>query len=372
MRREIIRVGLIGSGMIGRVHARAYQQLVSQGNLKIELILLSLPNHPVDDGFLLEIGSPKLAYSVDDFFAEQLDLVDICTPNDSHALYTELACQIGAHVYCEKPLGRDLADAERMVGMARNANVLTHVAFIFRYIPAVQQMMDVVHAGDIGEPYHFRAAIFHGGYLDPARPASWRLNKDRAVGGALADLGIHMIDLLRAALGEIAWIQCESRTFINRRPLKGGSKMASIDVDDWAACIFGTRKGAGGTLEVSRLAAGRNQYSILEIYGEKGSVAVDFIHPKNADIFLPAVSKWKPIDRKEYNTRLPVASQLIQKANSFMDTGYAAHVAAIEDFLISIREGNPTLIDFENGMKNQAVLEAAYRSSGSDGVRVNI
>ena len=376
MDQESIRVGLIGLGMIGQVHAKAYHDLNSSHDStcpRINLVILVPPDFPIDETRDAEIGSPRIIRSSEDFFAEDLDLVDICTPNNSHAHYAELACLKGTHVYCEKPLGRDLTDAEKMVAAAEKANVLTQVAFVFRYLPAYRQLFDVVSSGEIGKPLHFRMVALHGGYLDHKRPASWRLNKDQSGGGVLVDLGIHLIDLLRAALGEVDWIECETKTFIGERPAEDdNSQTVSVDVEDWASCTLKTVSGAYGTLETSRVAAGRNQNTLLEIYGEYGSVALDFNSPNHASLFLPEVGEWKPIEGEKWNQGLPVSSRLFNQAKTFMDTFHAAHLASIEDLLICIQQNRLAAVDFPNGLMDQKILESAYRSSKADGRRVAI
>jgi|GEM_PF-221017 len=376
MEQKAIRVGLIGLGMIGKVHARAYNALNSMKNAVqpgIELVLLSPPDHPVDVTTLAETGSPKIVHSLTNFFAEALDLVDICTPNDSHAYYATLACRNGFNIYCEKPLARCLEEARQMVKLVQESKTLSQIAFIYRYLPAIQQVINAVKKGEIGKPHHFRMAMLHGGYLDPERPCSWRLRKDQAGGGVLADLGIHMIDLLRAIFGEVAWVQCESRTFIPERPAaKGNPEKRKVDVDDWAICMLGTTSDACGTLEVSRVAGGWHQYSVLEVFGEKGSLAVDFTQPNHARIFLPDAREWKVINERLEKDRLPMASKLFQESRSFMDSMFAAHLASIEDILRSLQQKKPTTIDFTNGMRDQAILEAAYQSSISEGVRIFI
>jgi predicted dehydrogenase len=376
MNKEMIRVGLIGLGMIGKVHARAYHQLQSAnlpGYPQVELTILVRPGHPREDDFLAGIGSPVITDSLEDFFASQPDLVDICTPNDSHAFYTERACRMGASIYCEKPLGCNLEEARQMAAMARQAGILTHVAFTYRYVPAFRQLIASAQAGDIGRPFYFRTSMFHAGYLDPGHPLTWRLQRSKAGGGVLADMGIHLIDLLRAALGEFSWVQCEAQTFIKDRPLAAGSdQKRSVDVDDWAICILGNEKRTSGSLEVSRLASGRHQTSFLEIYGEKGSLSADFSRWDQALIYHPEVAEWHPVDREMDVPRLQIAESHFQKAHTYTDFTHTAHLASIEDFILLIRQGKASPMDFASAEKDQQILEAAYRSAQEDGVRIDL
>jgi predicted dehydrogenase len=258
-----------------------------------------------------------------------------------------------------------------MVEVTEKAGVLTHIAFIFRYFPAIQKLIASIVAGDIGKPLHFRLAIMNGGYLNSERPLSWRLQKSEAGGGVLADLGIHLIDILRASLGEIAWIQCDSRTHITERPISPKSlQKTNVDVDDWAVCTLGLEQGGVGIIEVSRVAAGREQSTSIEIYGEKGSLAVDFIKPQEARIFQTKVGVWKLVENNKVGNEYQLAQRFFRNATSLMDYGFAAHFASVEDFLLSIKQKQSNPIDFCSALKNQKVLEAAYKSSTTDGMRI--
>ncbi|MCC6192139.1 MAG: Gfo/Idh/MocA family oxidoreductase [Anaerolineales bacterium] len=375
MKTSPLRIGLVGLGMIGQIHARAYRQLQvwkDSGLPEFEFALYVRPAHRVDPAFLEELGSPPVRVAHERLWAEDLDMLDICTPNASHATYTEQACRMGAHVYCEKPLARDLEEARRMVAVTARASVRTHVAFVFRYLPAIRQLIQSVSSGAIGRPLHFRMAMLHGGYLNPERPLTWRLQKSSSGGGALADLGIHLIDILRACLGEIAWVQGEARTHIAERPLApGSSRRQVVDVDDWALCTLGLQQGAVGTIEVSRVAAGREQASMIEIYGERGSLAVDFAKPGEAALYQTQTGRWTSAEEAP-NPSLHVGPQLFREATTFMQALVAAHVSSIEDFLRLVKEGPASSMDFAWAMKNQAVLEAAYQSPVNVGRRIRL
>jgi predicted dehydrogenase len=376
MKEKELRVGLIGFGMIGKIHARAYQTLQSSGiqeciKPKLEIILRS--HLKMEESLLEEIGAPSTTDLPDKFFAQKLDLVDICTPNSTHAQLSERAFKAGTHVYCEKPLGRNLAEAKSMTDAAQKAGVLTHTAFIYRYFPAIQQLKYTIKAGEIGRPFHFRLEIFHDGYLDPQRPLSWRLRQSESGGGALADLGIHLIDLLRFVLGDISWVQCDIKTFIPTRPIIGGSEeMGSVDVDDWGVCTLGMANGAVGTLEATRLGAGRRQNLSFEIFGEKGSLAMDLSHPGQASIYRLDKAEWQPCVPYQNGKEKMVAEGYFEHATSLQDFIFAAHLASIEDFLISIQQNKPGPIDFPSALINQAILEAAYQSASAEGVRISL
>ena len=160
-------------------------------------------------------------------------MVDVCSPNCLHLEHVEPALKAGMAVYCEKPLAATLADAQAMARLAEETGVLTQMAFALRFLPAIRQMKAMIDAGEIGEVFHFRARMFHGGYLDPDRPMSWRLRCAESGGGAFMDLGAHLVDLTRYLLGGVATVRAEMRTFICERcTIRGSDEREPVDVDD--------------------------------------------------------------------------------------------------------------------------------------------
>ena len=118
--------------------------------------------------------------------------------------------------------------------------------------------------------------------MDPLRPMSWRLRKETSGGGSLADLGIHMIDMVGHLLGDVDWVRCQTRTFITQRPVSiGSSQMDTVDVDDWALCILGLKNKAEGSIEVTRMSGGLGDSCRVEIFGSQGSIEIDFSQSDN-------------------------------------------------------------------------------------------
>ena len=238
------------------------------------------------------------------------------------------------HLYIEKPLGLNLVHARKIAAAARNAGILSHTAFMMRYFPGVQQAKAVIASGALGEIYNFRAQYFHNSYMDPKRPTSWRLQNALSGGGALADLGVHIIDMMRYLMGEASWVQCRTRTFISQRPdLPGSNRTVPVDVDDWALCTIGLENGAQGCIEVTRLSGGLGNSTRMEVFGSQGSVVFDIDHPLRCAYY-----------------------------DHFVD----AHTACIYDFLLRIRAGKPSSLNFDDAVKTQEILEAAYLSASQD------
>jgi predicted dehydrogenase len=184
-------------------------------------------------------------------------------PNDVHAEPTIAAARAGKHVVCEKPLGRDAAEAYEIWQAAEAAGVTHLCGFNYRFVPAVRLARELLDAGELGEVVHFRARYLQGWSWD-ADPAAWRFDPERSGTGVLGDLGSHVIDLARYLVGEIATVSAAVRTIVPGRR-----------VDDHFVAAVEFDNGVTGTLEGSQLARGRANSNAFEINGTKGSVAFD-------------------------------------------------------------------------------------------------
>jgi predicted dehydrogenase len=372
-----LNIGLIGLGYIGKIHATAYRNIplcfsdppvtanlaaVLRSGLETEVKLME------DFGFDIRTTDPE------EFFTNHLDIMDICTPNMLHLEQVEQAVQRKLHIYCEKPLAMNFEEARAMAQMAREAGILTHVAFVLRYVPAIRQMKALLEAGRIGEILNFRGHMFHSGYLDPDRPMSWRLRHSQSGGGAFADLGAHLIDLIHYLIGNVAWVQAATRTYISSRPTSpGASEREKVDVDDWALCTMGLESGEMGVLEVTRMAAGAAEETALEIYGSQGALVFHISQPNLVRYYELNRKKWSlgSLDVPEFHGDRPSA-QIWPSAKMSQGLMTDAHLASAYDFMLCVAEGKPSSIDFATGLATQEVLEAAYRSAASGGERIDL
>ena len=295
-------------------------------------------------------------------------------PMNSIMIRSKASLEKGIAVYCEKPLGLDLAQARESSLAAKNAGVLTHTAFTMRYVPAVQQAKAILAAGALGEIYNFRIHYFHNSYMDPLRPMSWRLKKETSGGGSLADLGIHMIDMVVHLLGDVDWVRCQTRTFIPQRPIAAGSlQMADVDVDDWALCTLGLKNKAVGSIEVTRMSGGLGDSCRVEIFGSQGSIEIDFSQSDTV--------RYYDQRRKQYQLgsegfslpagERPLSAVLPQHKLSlgwFKD----AHLGSIHDFLLDIFEQKESFASFDAALKAQEILEAAYLSADRNSEKIDL
>lgn len=378
MVEKTFRVGIIGFGFIGKVHACCYTAIphvYQNPGAVAEITALMRTSKGRDLLELQSIGNPLVLTDLEEFAEQDLDLVDVCTPNVFHLeQIREILKKKKPHIYCEKPLGLNYNHAKKITQMAEVAGIFTHTAFMMRYYPAVRQAKAILESGALGEIYDFRAHFFHNSYMDPDRPTSWRLQKEKSGGGALTDLGIHIIDLARYLLGDVEWVQCHTRTFIKQRPSSQGSQqMVSVDVDDWGLCMVGMCSGAQGIIEATRMSGGAGDSTRVEIFGARGSIEIDLKQPLHASYYNHD-RKLMLIGNLEFSTpqgERP-SSKLWPSEKKSLGRFKDAHTACIYDFLLNIKEGNESALNFASALKAQEVLEAAYLSSAQDAQKITL
>ncbi len=372
-----LRVGIIGLGYIGKVHAHCYQSLphcFPDSKIQAQIVSVLRSGLGRDAEFLRSLGNPLETTNLEEFLSQNLDLVDICSPNEFHHDQVKAALDKGLAIYCEKPLGLNLDQARESSLAAKSAGVLTHTAFTMRYVPAVQQAKAILAAGALGEIFNFRIHYFHNSYMDPLRPMSWRLRKETSGGGSLADLGIHMIDMVAHLLGDVEWVKCQTRTFITRRPVSlGSSQMDTVDVDDWALCILGLTNKAEGSIEVTRMSGGLGDSCRVEIFGSLGSIEIDFSQSGAVRFYEQRRKLYQlgsegfalPAGERPLSTVLP---QHKLSLGWFKD----AHLGSIHDFLMDICENKGSSASFEAALKAQEIMEAAYLSADRNSEKIYI
>ena len=246
-----------------------------------------------------------------------IDLIDICTPGDTHAEIAIAALAAGKHVLCEKPLANTVAEAESMVAAALAAPQLqAMVGFTYRRTPAVALAREMVAAGTIGTVRQVRAQYLQDWLSDENSPLTWRMDKEKAGSGALGDIGAHIIDAIEFVTGQrLTGVSGRLETFVKQRPVAAGSggaisggaagsEFGPVTVDD-AAVFFGTlESGALASFEASRFALGRKNAMRFEINGSQGSLAFDF---ENMNVL------------EHYDGRVPAAA-----AGFYPDSGHRA------------------------------------------------
>jgi len=200
---------------------------------------------------------------------------DICTPNANHYDDVLAALQGNKAIYCEKPVTESYERSRDLLGKVQGKpDLQQQLAFTFRYHPAVMRIKHWLSEGVIGNVLQCKISYRRSGYLSPDRPVTWRLQSGMSGGGAISDLGVHVIDLLHHWFGKLTDVSGRTNTYVQKRPDASTGEIVNVDVDDWAMMNYSTASGVSGTAEVSRIALGSDAYDI-QIVGTKGSITCD-------------------------------------------------------------------------------------------------
>ncbi|EXX90260.1 oxidoreductase, partial [Paenibacillus darwinianus] len=286
---KTVRFAVIGFGNIAKTHMTALRAMPIIKRLPIVPVLDTLVTRSPDKhaaqaqaiGFRAVVATAKEAAA-----AGGIDAFDICTPNARHFDDAAAAVSAGAAVYCEKPLTDNYERSQALVAnAAKHPELVTQLAFTFRYHPAVMRIKGLLESGTIGDPLQCNISYRRSGYLNPERPVSWRLESGMSGGGAISDLGVHVLDLVRHWFGELSAVGGETNTYVKKRKDASGQGWTETDVDDWAVIDYATASGVKGMLEVSRIAFGSDAFEI-RIVGSRGSIVCDLERQATPDVHL--------------------------------------------------------------------------------------
>jgi predicted dehydrogenase len=369
-----VRIGMIGYGGIGRVHAMAYRSLPFHYGLPAESIQLAgvaTSRAETAQAAASEIGCP---YWTDDYrqllARADIDAVDICVPNHLHAEIVLAAAAAGKHIYCEKPLAMDVAEARAMVAAVEAAGVITQMTFNFRFFPAVLRAQQLMQEGFLGRIFSFRGRYYRASYIDPNKPLTWRQRKAIAGGGALFDIGSHILDLLYSLLGPYAAVQATLDTLIRQRPsAPGAADLQPVDVDDIALLHLRTASGVLGLVEVSRMGTGLTNDLQFEIFGEHGSLRFSAVDPGWLEVYDVRDPDSPQGGQRGFRRVEAVGRYAGQKAPdwSMVPDFVRTHAECQYQFLRAVAAGRPAHPDLADGLHIQAVMAAAERASVNGG-----
>ncbi|MET4691016.1 Gfo/Idh/MocA family protein [Sinorhizobium fredii] len=379
-----LNVALIGTGFMGKAHsiATAVVPILFGAPIEIERKVIVDIDEELARNAAHQYGFAEYATDWRDVISRpDIDIVDICTPNDTHAPIAIAAAKAGKHVMCEKPMAMTVADAEAMLAAARETGVVTMVSYNYRHTPALQMAKRLIDEGRIGDILTFRGHYLQDWGADPSKPLSWRFNKAQAGSGTLGDIGTHVIDAARLLVGEFASVNAIVKTFIPERPLPAGrffgpsgaasSEMGKVDVDDAALTMIKFTNGVYGTIEVTRNAWGHHNQLGFEIHGTRGSIAFDYQRLNELRVAFAD----DPADAFGFRTiysgpNQPFGDKLWPVAG--MGQGYI-DIKSIEwyNFLKAIADNTSAAPNFADGLQIERIAEAIL-ASGENGNWVNI
>lgn len=372
-----VRIAMVGSGLMGRAHAAAYQILSSHlgfSDVEPELALLADASEEIALPAAARLGFKRWTVRWEDAVSDpEIDAVDVVAPNFLHAPVSIAAARAGKHVLCEKPLALDGAEAARMTEAVERAGVVSMVGFNIRQAQAVEETRRLIEAGRLGEIRHFHGWYLQDFAIDPSVPLSWKFRAAQAGSGALGGIGCHIIDTARYLVGEIEEVVALTQTWVGRRPLAGGraatfgsagatTESGEVDVDDAATFLARFAGGPIGSFEVSRTHPGHRNDFGFEVTGSRGSAGFTFERLNELAVQLvaddPAVEGFR---RVVMGPPHAFGSELWPLAG--LGVGFLETVCLeVKEFLSAIGAGRPAVPSFRDGLATQLVIDAVLRS----------
>lgn len=365
-----LRIGMLGSRFMGRAHSNGWRQAGTFFALPLRPVLSVVAATNADhlSGFADSWGWNR--WTTDWLSAvesDDVDLVDIGTPNALHREQAVAALEAGKHVACEKPLASTLSDARTMRDAASKSPSSTFVWFTYRRVPAIALARQLIAEGRIGRVYHVRAAYLQS-WGGPDTEMSWRFQSTEAGSGAHGDLNAHIIDLARFLTGdEVTEISgAVEHRFVDERPLPGDpASFGSSTVDDTVLFLAHLSGGAVASFEATRLATGIKNSNRIEIHGERGAIRFDFERMNELEFFdnddPPRLQGWKTI--LVTHESHPYAAAWWPDGHWLGYEHTFANQAA--DIARSLAGIDPVvaLPDFADAYETQRVMEAAIQSA---------
>ena len=366
-------VGLAGFGFIGKVHTYGYVNIplfYDPAPAKVRLVGVCTSRPETAEKAREQGGYEFGTARFEDLLErEDIHVINVASPNDVHRDQVIAALEAGKHVYCDKPLTTCAADAEAILAAAQAHPGQIHgMAFHMRFIPATLRARQLVQQGFLGRIYHFRGSYLHAGYTDPGRPVSWRLTAEGG-GGALSDLGSHILDMMRYLIGDYAAVRATTETYVKERPAaKGSREMLPVEVDDYVALQARMADGALGFVEASRFATGTHDGASFEIFGETGALRFNMMDPNYLYAYdarvpeadLGGMRGWTQIECLQ---RYPKPSVL---PSPKLPVGWMRfHLHSQFDFLTAITRGELGTATLFDGVRTQRVDEAVRKSAAS-------
>ncbi len=359
-------LGLIGSGFMGRTHAFGFTNanIVFDLPVKVDRVVLADVDAERAAAAARAFGFPASTGDWRELVARpDVHVVAITTPNVFHREMALAAIAAGKHVYCEKPLAPTAAEALEMTEAAERAGVVTAVGFNYLKNPMMKLARDIIDSGEIGEVRSFTGVHAEDYMMDPASPWTWRLDP-RGGGGALADLGSHVVATARYLVGDIAEVMGDVVTVVPERPDgTGRGGVRKVEVEDIGRAFLRFRSGATGSLVASWVESGRKMRHDFDIAGSKGGISFSQERFNELELYTTSDGRGRSGFRRIFAgpEHEPYGAFCIAGGHQigFNDL----KTIEVADFLKAIAGEASGHADFREGLAVQRTLEAIYRSA---------
>ncbi len=362
-----MKIGILGFGSMGKTHLYSVRNIpfFFSGKHNFEVACVCTSRIETAKAASEQYGIPNYTDNENDvIYNDEIDVVDICTPNIYHYETAKKAILAGKHVYCEKPLAVTYGQARELADLAKQKGVICGIVFNNRFLSPILKAKALISEGKVGRVLSFSIKYLHSSALDTEKNAGWKQNKDVCGGGVLFDLGSHAVDLIYYLLGEFDDVLGKSQIAYPVRTGMDG-QIWETNADEAFYMLATLKNGAHGTIEVSKLTTGANDDLRLEIHGERGSIAFDLMQPNFLEFYDATLSEGS------YGTR---GYTKIECVNRYPSPGgifpgikapigwLRGHVGSYFEFLSSVEGDKQFSPSFDDGAYVQRVLECAYTS----------
>ncbi len=367
-----LNVAIIGCGFMGRTHTNAYCRVGNFFDLEYKPVLKAIcdRNEEKAKEFANRWGFESIETDWKKLLErDDIDIVDICTPNNLHAEMAIAAAKAGKMIICEKPLAMNAAQGKTMVDAIEKAGVANLVSYNYRRIPAVTLAKNLIDQGKLGKIYHYRANFLQDWTIATDIPqggdALWRLDAKVSGSGVTGDLLAHCIDTAIWLNGPIKQVTAMTETFVKERQSVTSGKVEPVKIDDACAFLARFENGSLAVFESTRYARGHKALYTFEINGENASIAWD-LHDLNR-------LSWFDY-RDEDQTRGWRSIHVTDGEQPYMDKwwvpglgiGYEhSFVHQVADFLEGLAKGKPAGPTFSDALETQKVCDAILESAKS-------
>ena len=368
--KKKLNVGLIGCGFMGRVHSNAYIKLNKFFDVGHEMVMKCVCDSNREkvktfaDNWGWETTETDWRKMIE---RDDIDVIDVCTPNNTHHDIVIAAAEAGKIVALEKPLSMDVADGIPMVEAIEKSGKPNMVWFNYRRVPAAALAKQLIDEGKVGRVFHYRAKYLQDYTISADVPqggdALWRLDAKVAGSGVTGDLLAHSIDLATWFIGPIESVCAMTETFIKERVQQETGEKAEVTIDDACAFLARFENGALGTFESTRYACGRKNQNTFEVNGEKGSVAFDLETAHELEYFDHSdpitVRGWRTI--QSWDSKHPYMKNWWVPGCGI---GYEHwHINTLADFIKGLDTGEKTCPDLKDGLAVQYACDAVLDSA---------
>ena len=367
---QTLGVGIIGFGFMGKVHAYNYRSMPFYYDpvpVRTQVIGVADINPEPVRPLVEQAGFEFLTTQWRDLIArEDIQIIDICSPNSQHAEQLLAAIAAGKHIYCDKPLTVGEENLDRVEAALRDFRGKGQMALQYRFFPATVRAKQLIETGFVGKVISFRAAYLHSGSVERDKPMGWKQLKSEG-GGVLQDLGSHIVDLMDHLIGPLASVYTQTHILYPQRPNRQGERVP-VETDDMVVMMAKLPNGAIGTIEASKIATGTEDEVRFEIHGDQGALRFNSMDPNYLEAYDRGVPDM-PLGGGRGWCKIACV-QRYEKPGGFPGPKFSigwirAHIHSLYNFLEAIATGRPAQPSLQDGLRLQRLLSGAERSAAT-------